>query len=265
EQGISYTEFTYMLLQAYDFMHLYDHEGCTIQLGGSDQWGNILSGRELIRRRLGGRAEGITFPLLMTSSGKKFGKSEAGAIWLDAELTSPYQLYQYWLQSADADVIRYLKLFTFLSQEEIETLAQETKRAPEQREAQRCLAAANTKIIHGADAVRAVETVSRILFSGSKERPDRRVIDMLAAELPSATIERAALAEGVKVGALLSMTGLAKSNKAARQLLQGGGVSINNERLSVEQQQLTEIPGGWEGALLLQVGKKRHALIQVSE
>ena len=129
DQGISFTEFAYMLLQAYDFYHLYQHYGCSVQMGGSDQWGNILSGKELIRRILGERGEGITFPLLTTSSGKKFGKTEEGAVWLDANRTSPYQMYQYWLQTADADVVRYLKLFTFLDSTRIEELALEAEGA----------------------------------------------------------------------------------------------------------------------------------------
>src|SRR5579863_4994132 len=141
DQGISYTEFSYMLLQAYDFLHLCQHHDCTIQMGGSDQWGNILSGKELIRRILGRRGEGITFPLLMTSSGKKFGKTEEGAVWLDAGRTSPYQMYQYWLQTPDADVVRYLKLFTFLTRERIDELERELQSRPEGREAQRVLAA----------------------------------------------------------------------------------------------------------------------------
>ena len=174
EQGISYTEFSYMLLQAYDFLYMCQHFDCTIQMGGSDQWGNILSGKELIRRMLGQRAEGITFPLLTTSTGKKFGKTEEGAVWLDAARTSPYQMYQYWLQTADADVVRYLKLFTFLDRERIEALERETERRPEAREAQRVLAAECTAIVHGAGTVRAVEAASRILFSASNEVPTRR-------------------------------------------------------------------------------------------
>src|SRR5215467_4543321 len=165
DQGISFTEFSYMLMQAYDFLHLCQHYDCTIQMGGSDQWGNILSGKDLIRRMLGQRGEGITFPLLTTSTGKKFGKTEEGAVWLDGARTSPYQMYQYWLQTADADAVRYLKLFTFLDQERIGELAGEVEARPEKREAQRVLAAECTATIHGSDTVRAVEAASRILFS----------------------------------------------------------------------------------------------------
>jgi tyrosyl-tRNA synthetase len=141
DQGISYTEFSYMLLQSYDFLHLCQHHDCTIQMGGSDQWGNIVAGKELIRRILGQRGEGITFPLLTTSAGKKFGKTEEGAVWLDVRRTTPYQMYQYWLQTADADVVRYLKLFTFLGQERIAELAREVDDRPQNREAQHVLAA----------------------------------------------------------------------------------------------------------------------------
>src|SRR5580704_17521503 len=133
DQGISYTEFSYMLMQAYDFLHLFSNHACTIQMGGSDQWGNILSGKELIRRIEGGRAEGITFPLLTTSTGRKFGKTEEGSVWLDAKRTSPYQMYQYWLQTADADVVRYLKLFTKLGEDDIQQLALEVQSRPEAR------------------------------------------------------------------------------------------------------------------------------------
>ena len=174
DYGISYTEFSYMLMQAYDFLYLFQNHDCTIQMGGSDQWGNILSGKELIRRVASGRAEGITFPLLTTSTGKKFGKSEEGAVWLDAKRTSPYQMYQYWLQTADADSVRYLKLFTFLDQPLILELEKEVAARPEKREAQRVLAAQTTAIVHGEDAVRAAEAASRILFQASNEVPAHR-------------------------------------------------------------------------------------------
>src|SRR5271157_4688390 len=171
DQGISFTEFSYMLLQAYDFLYLCQRHDCTILMGGSDQWGNIVAGKELIRRILGRRSEGITFPLLTTSSGKKFGKTEEGAVWLDAQRTSPYRMYQYWLQTADADAVRYLKLFTFLDAERIAALEAEVAGRPERREAQRVLSAECTAMIHGAGTVRAVEAASRILFSSSTEVP----------------------------------------------------------------------------------------------
>src|SRR5580704_14639210 len=184
DYGISYTEFSYMLMQAYDFLYLFQKYDCTIQLGGSDQWGNILSGKELIRRVLGQRSEGITFPLLTTSTGRKFGKTEDGSVWLDAGRTSPYQMYQYWLQTADADVVRYLKLFTFLDRDRIAELEQEVATNPGKREAQRVLAATCTGIVHGADAVQAVEAVSRILFQASSEVPSTATVSMLAGEMP---------------------------------------------------------------------------------
>ena len=168
DQGISYTEFSYMLMQAYDFLHLHRNYHCTIQMGGSDQWGNILSGKELIRRIDSGRGEGITFPLLTTSTGKKFGKTEEGSVWLDAKRTSPWQMYQYWLQTADADVVRYLKLFTFLERGPIEELAAEVASRPEQRTAQRKLALNCTALIHGNDAAEAAAAASRILFGSER-------------------------------------------------------------------------------------------------
>src|SRR5580658_4352643 len=176
DQGISYTEFSYMLMQAYDFLHLFREHGCTIQMGGSDQWGNIVSGKELIRRIEGQRGEGITFPLLMTSTGAKFGKSEGGAVWLDAQRTSPYQMYQYWLQTADADVVRYLKLFTFLDKVRIEELALEAAAKPEKREAQRELAFHCTTLVHTGEAAEAAAAASRILF-GSDETPRGETIE----------------------------------------------------------------------------------------
>src|SRR5579863_7912261 len=208
DQGISYTEFSYMLMQAYDFLHLFKNHNCTIQMGGSDQWGNILSGKELIRRVEGGRAEGITFPLLTTSTGKKFGKTEEGSVWLDANRTSPYQMYQYWLQTADADVVRYLKLFTFLDQPRIQALEQEAAARPEKREAQRELAAEATAIVHGADTVQAVEAASRILFQASDEVPTPIAVAMLALDMPVTEMNQSDLDLGIGLADLLVRTSL---------------------------------------------------------
>jgi tyrosyl-tRNA synthetase len=263
EQGISYTEFSYMLLQAYDFMYLCEHAGCTIQMGGSDQWGNILSGRELIRRMLGRRAEGITFPLLTTSTGKKFGKTEEGSVWLDAARTSPYQMYQYWLQTADADVARFLKLFTFLDRDRIEALEAETRRAPEAREAQRVLAAECTSIVHGADTVRAVEAASRILFSASDEVPTIETVTMLAREVPVTELPRTELETGIGLVDLMVRTRVAESKSAARKLIEGGGVYINNQRETHVQKTIKADDVKWPAALLLRTGKKTYHLVLV--
>jgi tyrosyl-tRNA synthetase len=261
DHGISYTEFSYMLMQAYDFLYLFQHYGCTIQMGGSDQWGNILSGKELIRRVLGQRGEGITFPLLTTSTGRKFGKTEEGSVWLDGNRTSPYQMYQYWLQTADADAIRYLKLFTFLDQPAIRELEREVAARPEKREAQRVLAAESTAIIHGAETVRAVEAASRILFQASDEVPGTETVAMLAAEVPVTEIARAEIGVGIGLVELLVRTRLAESKGAARKLIEGGGVYLNNARQTQGQKTVSAEDLKWPGAMLLRAGKKNYHLV----
>lgn len=261
DQGISYTEFSYMLLQAYDFLHLYRHHNCTIQMGGSDQWGNILSGKELIRRIDGGRGEGITLPLLTTSTGRKFGKTEEGAVWLDAGRTSPYQMYQYWLQTADADAVRFLKLFTFLDSRTIHELGNEVAHRPEKREAQRVLAAESTALIHGNDTVKAVEAASRILFQGSDEVPDIHTVYMLAEEMPVTELTREELSAGIGLVDLLVRTRLAESKGAARKLIDGGGVYLSNERQTQAQKTVSSDDMKWPGAILLRAGKKNYHLV----
>ena len=263
EQGISYTEFSYMLLQAYDFLYMCEQWDCTIQMGGSDQWGNIVSGKELIRRMLGKRAEGITFPLLTTSSGKKFGKTEEGAVYLDAARTSPYQMYQYWLQTADADAVRFLKLFTFLDRERIAELARETETRPEARTAQKVLAAECTGLVHGAETVRAVEAASRILFSASDEVPNEETVALVAREVPVTEIPRAELETGIGLVDLMLRTKLAESKGAARKLIDGGGVYLNNERQTQAQKAITAGDLKWPAAILLRTGKKNYHLAKV--
>jgi tyrosyl-tRNA synthetase len=263
DQGISYTEFTYMLLQSYDFLHVFQHLDCTVQMGGSDQWGNILSGMELIRRVLGQRAYGLTVPLLMTSTGKKFGKTEEGAVWLDAERTSPYQLYQYWVQTADADVVKYLKLFTFLDRERIHDLEREVQGHPEQREAQRILAANCTAIVHGSAAVAAVEAASRILFSGSTEAASAEIVAMLAREVPATEMNATELQAKVGLVDLLVRTRLAESKAAARKLIEGGGVYVYNDRQNAVQKTISSEDLKWPGAILLRAGKKNYHLVMV--
>ncbi len=263
DHGISYTEFSYMLLQAYDFLHLYRQANCTIQMGGSDQWGNILSGRELIRRIDGGESEGITFPLLTTSTGKKFGKTEEGAVWLDAKRTSPYQMYQYWLQTADADVVRYLKLFTFLGQEAIAALEVEVAERPNERQAQRVLAAECTGVVHGSDAITSVEAASRILFGQWDAAPSAEVVATLAREMPSTTLARAELEAGIAVADALVNTGLAESKSAARKLVDGGGLYLNNVRVTAEKKTITAADIIWPDAMLVRAGKKNYHLVMV--
>ena len=261
DQGISFTEFSYMLLQAYDFLYLFQHYGCTVQVGGSDQWGNIISGMDLIRRILGHRGYGITLPLLTTSTGNKFGKTEEGAVWLDARRTSPYQMYQYWIQTADADVVRYLKLFTFLPQDRISELEQGIQTQPEKREAQRILAAECTAIIHGTDAVRAVEAASRILFSSSNEVATPETLSMLAREAPTTGITRQELDSKMGLVDLLVRTRLAESKGAARKLIEGGGVYLYNDRQDQVQKVISAEDLKWPDAILLRAGKKNYHLV----
>jgi len=263
DHGISYTEFSYMLMQAYDFLYLFEHRGCTIQMGGSDQWGNILSGRELIRRIYGKRSEGITFPLLTTSTGRKFGKTEEGSVWLDAKRTSPYQMYQYWLQTADADVVRYLKLFTFLEQDRVKELERAAAERPEKREAQRELAAQCTGIIHGEAGVESVKAASRILFDASDEVPTAETIAMLASEVPVTQLPRAEIDAGVPLVDLLVRTHLAESKGAARKLIEGGGVYLYNERQSRVQTSVSKENMKWPYAFMLRAGKKNYHLVLV--
>jgi tyrosyl-tRNA synthetase len=263
DYGISFTEFSYMLLQSYDFLHLCQYHNCTIQMGGRDQWGNIVSGKELIRRALGQRAEGITFPLLTTSTGKKFGKTEEGAVWLDAARTSPYQMYQYWLQTADADAVRYLKLFTFLDAARIQELAREVETQPEKRQAQRVLAAECTGIVHGRPAVQAVEAASRILFSQSQEIPAAETVATLAREVPVTGITRAELEAGIGLVDLLVRAHLSESKAAARKLIDGGGVYLNNERQNQSRKTVSADDLRWPGAILLRAGKKNFHLVLI--
>ncbi len=263
DQGISYTEFSYMLLQAYDFLYLCQHHDCTIQMGGSDQWGNILSGKELIRRILGRRGEGITFPLLMTSSGKKFGKTEEGAVWLDAARTSPYQMYQYWLQTTDPDVVRYLKLFTFLDRARIAELEAEVKERPDARTAQRALASECTAILHGVAAVRAVESASSILFGDWEGAISEETVRTLAAEVPTTEIARDELAKGIGLVDLLVRVKVAESKGSARKLIEGGGAYLNNERQTAAQRTVTLDDVKMPGAILLRSGKKSYQLALV--
>ena len=263
EHGISYTEFTYMLLQAYDFLHLFQHYGCTIQMGGSDQWGNIVSGIELIRRVESQRSYGITVPLLMSSTGKKFGKTEEGAVWLDPNRTSPYRMYQYWIQTADGDVITYLKLFTFLEQARISELEMEVETHPERREAQRILAAKCTAIVHGAAAVEAVEAASRILFSDSMETPTVETIQLLSVEVPSTEISRRELESKIGLVDLLVRTRMAESKGAARKLIEGGGVYVYNQRQNSVPMTLSKQDLQWPDAIMLRTGKRNYHLILV--
>ena len=233
EHGISYTEFSYMLLQAYDFLHLFDTHGCTLQLGGSDQWGNITMGVELIRRRRGGQAFGLTSPLILRADGTKFGKSESGTnIWLDASRTSPYGLFQFLLRTEDSQVGTYLRAFTWQSRAAIDDLDRATAENPERRDAQRALAREVTSMIHGQDEAARAERAGEVLFSEEIAGLDERTLLAVFAEAPSTEFARSRL-DGAGLSLVEAMVGaeLEKSNGAARRTIEGGGAYINNRKV----------------------------------
>jgi tyrosyl-tRNA synthetase len=240
ESGISYTEFSYMAIQAYDYWHLFRTEGCELQFGGSDQWGNITAGIELIGKREGRQAYGLVFPLVTNTSGTKFGKSEAGNVWLDPARTSPYQFYQFWINTDDRDVGRYLKLFTFLSLEEIEAALAEHAKDPGKRIAQRLLAKDVTARVHGAaEAEQAVET-SRALFEGRGVRLTPETGEPgLTGHAPTVKVSRTALRD-LSVVELLVASGLAKSKADARRGIQGRGFYLNDEPIEATDLQLSD-------------------------
>ena len=265
--GISYTEFSYMLLQAYDFLELQRRYGALLQLGGSDQWGNITAGIELIRRTEGAEAHAVTLPLVTTASGAKFGKSEAGAVWLDSSLTSPYEFYQFWLNVDDRDVGRYLRYFTLLGREEIESLDQATESRPERREAQQTLAKDLTSRVHGEDALGAALEVTGFLFGGLPPGSlSRKALEVLSAEAPFVEVKEADVsdgAQGLDVLKLLVASGLAASNGAARRLLEQGGVSVNKRKLA-GQERYVDASALLQGAyVILGKGKRDYAVVRV--
>ncbi len=259
--GMSYTEFTYLLLQSYDFFHLFRKHGCTVQLGGSDQWGNITGGIDLTRRLCAGTVYGLTWPLVTMASGAKFGKSEAGAIWLDAEQTSPYDFYQFWIRADDRDVINYLKYFTMLSRDEIEGLAAQTANQPERRETQRALANELTRLVHGQEALDQVAQASENLFGGALSGlSDEQLLAAFEAA-PRTKMARSELEGGVEFIDALIKAGLAKSRGAARRLISQGGAYINNQGEKSIDRQLGVADLASEHFLVLRLGKKNYHLL----
>jgi tyrosyl-tRNA synthetase len=266
EQGISYTEFSYMLLQAYDFFHLKQHHGCTVQMAGSDQYGNIVAGIDLIRRKLHDTGDttayGITNPLVTRSDGKKIGKTEKGAIFLTADRTSPYAFYQFWINAEDSDVENYLKWFTFLDQPTIEGLIASHRAAPEKREAQRVLAKHMTELVHGGDALSSVEMATQALFSGEVKALSHEMLGQVFADVPHSEHAKSTLeGEGVALGDLLAQTTLASSKREARQFLSSGAVAVNGEKVG-EEHKLTTRDLLHGDTILLRRGKKSwHATV----
>ncbi|HET7627354.1 MAG TPA: tyrosine--tRNA ligase [Bacillales bacterium] len=259
ETGLSFTEFSYMLMQAYDFLNLYDKEDCRLQVGGSDQWGNITAGLELIRRE--GKEESafaLTVPLVTKSDGTKFGKTESGAIWLDAEKTTPYEFYQFFLNSSDEDVVKFLKYFTFLSREEIEALEEKVKVAPEKREAQRTLAEEVTKLVHGEEALKQAIRISEALFGGD-------VAELTAAEIKQGfkDVPSFAMASKEDVGLidLLVDAGVSSSKRQAREDIKNGAIYINGERDTDLQRVVGADDRIEDQFVIIRRGKKKYFLI----
>jgi tyrosyl-tRNA synthetase len=267
-QGISFTEFTYMLLQAYDFYHLHKYYGCSAQAGGKDQWGNITAGIELIRRMSGGSAHGLTFPLLTTASGVKIGKTEgvqgSEMVWLDPQLTSPYRMYQYWINTDDRDVVKFLKLFTFLGLETIGELEETLRQNPGKRESHRILALEFTKMIHGEEAAKSVQEVSEILFGREVHEISQEAFDALAAEVPATRISKDRLQSGMLLVDALIETKLAKSKRAARDLIGQGGAYVNNGAWKDNEARIDLNQALLGRAVLLRSGKKTYHLLMVS-
>lgn len=262
DHGISYTEFSYQILQAHDFNHLYAEHGCTLQAGGSDQWGNITAGIDLIRRFHGVQAYGLTFPLVTTSSGEKFGKSAGNAIWLSSERTSPYQFYQYFVQTDDRDVENYLKFFTFLHPDEIDSLCARHVKEPHKREAQKVLAAEVTRVVHGQGTLDNVIKATQVLFGGEIDGlNDAELLDIFN-DVPSTALDRGRLKTGISLIDLMAETELSKSKGEARRLLKGGGVYVNNRNVNDMEAELGEADLASESVLVLRSGKKRYHLVR---
>ncbi len=262
EVGISYTEFSYMLLQAFDFYHLAQAFNCELQIGGSDQWGNITAGIDLIRKKLGRAAYGLTLPLITKADGTKFGKTEAGAVWLDPNKTSVYRFYQFWIRTDDRDVIRYLKYFTFLPHEEIEALAKQHAEKPEAREAHRALAKAVTDLIHGESATQDAIRASQILFGGGLEGITERTFNDVVGEVPSRDLEKSKLeGAGLPLVEALVAGGLSPSKGQARKDLEGGGIYVNNVREANPQRALAGKDLLFGKHLLLRKGKRNYVVL----
>jgi tyrosyl-tRNA synthetase len=262
ESGISYTEFSYMLLQAFDFYHLREACDCELQIGGSDQWGNITAGLELTRKKLGVHVFGLTLPLILNSDGTKFGKTAAGAIWVDAGKTSVYRFYQFWIQTDDRDAPRYLKLFTFLSQDEIAALDLEHQSKPEGRAAHKALARAMTDLVHGESATAEAMRASEILFGGGLEGIAESTFNEIVGEVPTRDFERGKLQEaGLPLVEALVLAGLCPSKGQARKDIEGGGAYINNARETNFQRHLAAGDLLFDKHLLLRKGKRNYVVL----
>lgn len=264
EQGISFTEFSYMTMQAFDFLHLYRNHACTLQCGGSDQWGNITAGIDLIRRVEGGKASGMTVPLITTASGQKFGKSAGNAVWLSADRTSPFQFYQYFVRTEDADVDRFLKLFTFLDLDQISDIIRQHEPQPHLRAAQRMLAAEVTRMVHGEAGLNRAQAATDALYGGDLSSLSQEDLLEIFADVPSAHLSPTQLTPGLPPIELLAQTGICKSRGEARRMIDQGAVYLNNQRCPID---LAVTPQTLEGrsVLVVRLGKKNYHLVHVHD
>jgi tyrosyl-tRNA synthetase len=262
DEGISFTEFSYLLLQAHDYLVLHQRFGCTLQMGGSDQWGNITAGCDLIRKITGGKAHGLVLPLVTTAAGTKFGKTEAGTVWLDPERTSPFRFYQFWLNTDDRDVAKYLKFFTWLGQGEIMELERSVEEAPERREAHRRLAREVTAMVHGMDELQRAERASNILFGGSLKDASPSDLLMVFDDVPSTSMTKATLL-GSTVAAAAHAAGLTASKGEAGRLIKQGGVYLNGERVTDERRLLTADDTIGGRLVVFQKGQRERRLVRI--
>lgn len=262
DEGISFTEFSYLLLQSYDYLVLHERFGCTLQMGGSDQWGNITAGCDLIRRVAGAKAHGLVLPLVTTSAGTKFGKTEAGTVWLAPDRTSPFRFYQFWLNADDRDVVRYLKFFTWLDRATIEDLERAVVEAPEAREAQRTLAREVTRLVHGEGELARAERASAVMFGGSLRDAEPEDLLLVFEDVPSTTMSRAAFMSSTVAHAVFE-AGLAASKGEATRLVKQGGVYLNGERVTDDRRLLTmdDTLGG--SLVVWQKGQRERRLVRL--
>ncbi|MBR4491010.1 tyrosine--tRNA ligase [bacterium] len=281
ENGISFTEFSYMTLQAHDFLHLFKEKGCSVQFGGNDQWGNITAGLELIRRKYFGelgkptsfndgdnayrnepKAFCMTFPLMTTSTGEKFGKSAGNAVWLDAEKTSPYQYYQYWINVTDEDVEKMLKIFTFMDVDEIEKVVEEHKKEPHLRKAQTLLATEATRIMHGEEGLKSAQAASAALFGGDLHGLSEKDLISIFKDVPSTTVPASDFENGVNITDLLVLTKMQPSKGKARAMIAQGGCYVNNEKADNADMMLKTADLLHGSLLVIRCGKKNYHLVK---
>ncbi len=263
DSGMSYTEFSYMLLQAYDFVHLNQTAGCELQIGGSDQWGNITAGIELGRRLHGASLFGLTCPLLLKSDGTKMGKTEKGAVWLDANRTSPYQFFQYWVNVDDADAGKCLRFLTELPLEELDALDASRASDPAKRESQKRLAESLTQLVHGDEGLAAARRATEIFFGAAIDKLDDRQLGQIFADVPSKELPRAKLDEGLPLTDALIAVELAKSKSEARRTIEQGGAYVNNKPRTDVNDKLTPADLASETVIVLRSGKKKYALLKL--